>query len=342
MRVLIEAANATVAVEGSRIAEPTGAYERTIRLPDCELRPGLINAHDHLHRNHYGRLGAPPYANAYDWARDIQKRHAAEIARDRAMPRRQALLRGAWKNLLSGVTHVVHHDAWETDFEDNFPINVVKLSNADSLGMTRNFAPPENQPFALHVAEGADEAAADEIRTLAASGLLTRNLIAVHAVGVDADGVAKLRERGCAIVWCPSSNYFLFGRTAPEALLDEGTDILLGTDSLLTGAGTLLDELRLARHHISDARLLNAIGSLAADRLGLAAPALAPGASADLALFRRPVLEAELSDVMLVMVGGELRVLDPDIVSMLDVRGGQMLAWNNVRRWISEETRLYD
>ena len=55
---------------------------------------------------------------------------------------------------------------------------------------------------------------------------------------IDEDGVILLRRSGCAVIWCPSSNRFLFERSAPSALLAEGTDVLLGTDSLLTCDGT--------------------------------------------------------------------------------------------------------
>src|SRR5215813_13478264 len=106
MRLLIEAANTTIAVEDGTIVEPSGSFDRVIRVPDGEVRPGLINAHDHLHRNHYGRLGAPPYANAYEWGDDIQARCAEIIDRGRLIPRREALLVGAWKNIRAGVTTV--------------------------------------------------------------------------------------------------------------------------------------------------------------------------------------------------------------------------------------------
>ncbi|HWY15339.1 MAG TPA: hypothetical protein VNX86_09425 [Rhizomicrobium sp.] len=335
MRLLIEAANTTIAMEDGKIIEPSGKFDRIVRSSAGEVRPGLINAHDHLHRNHYGRLGAPPYANAHAWARDIQRRHAAEIARGHALPRREALLAGAWKNLLAGVTHVVHHDAWEGEFDVEFPVNVVRIANADSVATIPEAAPATDGPFALHVAEGVDRAAAEEVPTLDARGYLNGNLVAVHAVGPDADGIARLRACGCALVWCPTSNHFLFGRSAPSALLAEGMDVLLGSDSLLTGAGSLLDELRPARGVISDARLLDAVSALAARRLGMPAPSLAPGTPANLALFRRALLDAHIDDVELVMAGGELRVLDPELVASLKIRGGRMTVWRGTRRWIS-------
>jgi len=338
MRLLIEASNSAVAIENGRICELAGKFDCVVRSSG-EARPGLINSHDHLHRNHYGRLGAPPYCNAYEWAADIQGRYAKEIARGREVPRRAALLAGAWKNLLAGVTHVVHHDPWERDFDVDFPIHVVRIANADSIADLPQHLFPVDAPAALHVAEGVDESAAGEVRALDARGLLNRQLIAVHAVGVDADGVAKLCNAGSALAWCPTSNNFLFGRTAPVALL-ESVDVLLGSDSLLTGAGTLLDEMRAARGIIPDSRLLDAVGPLAARRLVIEAPSLAPGSPADLVLFRGTMLDATAEDVLLVMAAGELRVLAPDLVPLFGADGGQLIIWRGVRRWISEETAL--
>jgi len=338
MRLLIEASNGSVGVENGIIVEPRGEFDSVVHSPG-ELRPGLINAHDHLHRNHYGRLGAPPYANAHDWAGDIQVRYAAEIAQGRNVERRTALLTGAWKNLLAGVTHVVHHDAWERDFESGFPIRVVRIANADCVACLPECPFPAGLPFALHVAEGVDEIAAEEVRTLHACGVLNRHLMAVHAVGADAHGIAKLHDAGCAVVWCPTSNHFLFGQSAPLGLLEDA-DVLLGSDSLLTGAGTLLDEIQAARGKISDVRLLDAVGALAARRLGLGTPSLAPGSPADIVLFRRDILDATTEDVLLVIVAGEPRVLAPEHLSSLPTPDGRIITWRGVTRWISEETAI--
>jgi len=335
MRLLIEAANTTIAVDDGIIAEPSGSFDHVIRAPHGEVRPGLINAHDHLHRNHYGRLGAPPYANAYEWARDIQGRNRIEIARGRGLPRREALLFGARKNLLAGVTHVFHHDAWEPDFENGFPLDVIRLPFADSLGMTHPLPSRPKEPFAMHVAEGTDAGAAAEIRELDKRGFLRPDFLAVHAVGPDEDGVETLRRSGCAVIWCPSSNHFLFGRTAPRVLLADGVDVLLGTDSLLTGDGTILEELRIARGDMSDTRILDAVGSLAARRLGITPPSLDIGIRADLVVSDRPILESRLEDILLVMADGVVRVLEPDLAARIDPAGGQSFEAFGVRRWVN-------
>lgn len=318
MRIRIEAANTAIAVDEGVIVQPEGRVDVTLRIPDGEVRPGLINPHEHLHRNHYGRLGSPPYPNAYAWGRDIHAGHAAEIAAGRALPRREALLRGAWKNLFAGVTTVVHHDAWEADFERDFPLHVARVRTIHSLGFEPEIARAaaadrSDRPLSVHLAEGTDALSANEVHELDDLGLLDERLIAVHAVGPDAEGIARLRESGAAVCWCPTSNFFLLGRTAPAELLAPGIDVLVGSDSLLTADGDLLDELRAARALglVDDARLLDAVGATAARRLGIPPPSLAPGAPADLAVFRRPVLQASAHDVALVMVDGAVRLADP-------------------------------
>jgi len=340
MRLAIITRDAVVAVEGERIVEPEGGFDLVLDLPDAEVRPGLINAHDHLHRNHYGRLGRPPYRNAYDWARDIQARDADHIAQHRRVARRDALLAGAWKNLFAGVTTVVHHDAWEADFEDDFPIRAPRVRSADSLGMTPGLADLDGAaPFFLHLAEGTDRAAADEVRALADRGLLTDALTAVHGVGMDPEGVARFRESGAALAWCPTSNFFLFGRTAPDELLRGENDVLLGSDSRLTGDGDLLDELRCARRHgaLDDDRLEAAVGAVAARRLDLAPPSLEPGARADLIVLSRPLLEARAEDVVLVVVGGVVRVARPDLAPSLSrfAPEAEELRIGSVARWVN-------
>lgn len=318
MRYRIAAANASVGVEEGRIVADAGRFDFTFAIPDGELRPGLINAHDHLHRNHYGRLGDPPYANAYEWGRDIHARHELVIAAGRTLDRRAAMLIGVRKNLLAGVTTVAHHDRWEPDVLSSLPLHVARTRVVHSLGIpssadewTRGAA-----PLAMHLAEGVDAGAADEVRELARRGFLDESLLAVHVVGADADGIARLRASEGAIVWCPSSNLFLFGRTASPLLLAEGVDVLLGSDSRLTADGSLLDELRVARGRscLSDQRLEAAVGATAARRLGVPLPSLDVGARADLAVFRRPLLEARERDVAFVAVNGEPRVVDPALL----------------------------
>jgi cytosine/adenosine deaminase-related metal-dependent hydrolase len=163
---------------------------------------------------------------------------------------------------------------------------------------------------------------ADEARDAERLGLLGPRLLAVHVVGVDTDGVDRIVARGATVVWCPTSNEFLLGRTAPSDLLARAT-VLVGSDSLLSGAGTLLDELRRARATsvLDDSRLLAAVGTLAAERLALPAPRLVAGAPADFACFDAPVLDARAENVALVVIAGLPRLADPRFAPLFDHAG---------------------
>jgi cytosine/adenosine deaminase-related metal-dependent hydrolase len=324
------------------LCAPEGRFDIVLDCRDAEVRPGLINSHEHLHRNHYGRLGKPPYANAAHWAADIQHRYRRRIARGKKLARREAYLAGAWKNLFAGVTSLVHHDAWSDELE-GLPLRVVRIANDDSATMNLSLGADrrEGAPYAVHVAEGVDDSAAGEVAAIDQAGLLNRDLLAVHAVGPDADGVERLKASGAAIIWCPTSNHFLFGRTTPRALFGEATEVLLGSDSLLTGAGNLLDELTFARSQgrLHDRRLEQAVGETAARRLGLDAPVLEPGAPADFILIGAPLLEAHARDIRLVVAGGVARLAASEGARQLEAQGltGQPMTVAGVSRWTNSK-----
>jgi cytosine/adenosine deaminase-related metal-dependent hydrolase len=316
-------------IDAAQIGNGSAAGGPTFDVGAGELRPGLINAHDHLQLNHYPRLGDPPYADAYDWGRDIHDRYADAIARAGRLPRRDAFLFGALKNLMSGVTTVVHHDPWDDVLDAGFPIRVAPVRVVHSLGFERDLPNAMRgngrtaaRPISMHLAEGTNQAAADEIRECERHGLLD-DLLAVHVVGVDPDGIRRLRAAGAAVIACPTSNRFLLARTPPPGLFHSGIDVLLGSDALLTADGTLLDEARTAIRLglLSKAGVERAVGATAARRLKLAARDLGPGADADIVVLRRPLGEATPRDVALVLVQG-LPVFGDDVLAELFVYCG--------------------
>jgi cytosine/adenosine deaminase-related metal-dependent hydrolase len=282
-----------------------------LKLKDIDLRgylllPGRINAHDHLEFAVFPRLGRGPYVNAGAWAADIYKPDESPVRELRAIPRQTRLLWGAVRNLGAGVTTVVHHNPWEPIFDDpDFPIRVVKRFGwAHSLQFSpdvkkRFDATPASWPFIIHAAEGVDESARNEIDCLKAAGILRRRTVLVHAVGADAKGWNTISRSGAGVIWCPTSNQFLFGRTLSAAQLG-AVPVALGTDSPLTAAGDMIDEMRAAR----DA------GPFTASDIQTMVTA---GAARVLRIRQHPgdriVVRAVGQPPELVMVGGKIRLL---------------------------------
>jgi cytosine/adenosine deaminase-related metal-dependent hydrolase len=224
--------------------------------------PGLINAHDHLEFNLFPQLGRGPYPNAGEWARDIYHPERSPVREHLRVPKPVRLWWGALKNLLSGVTTVCHHNPYERDvFGADFPVRVVRrFSWAHSLEFEPDLAArfrkaPTGYPFLVHCAEGADAAARRELQALDALGALDERTAIVHGVGIDSAGVALMRRRRAALVWCPTSNLSMLGRTVSRAVLRSGIPMALSTDSALSAPVDLLDELAVARKYLPPARL---------------------------------------------------------------------------------------
>ncbi|MDL2716557.1 MAG: amidohydrolase family protein [Acidobacteriota bacterium] len=327
MRFRLEAGNATCVVADGKLWAPEEKADLTVNLGDAALMPGLVNAHDHLHRNHLPRIGEPPYTSAALWGADLHARFADDLARRHMLPLGDALLFGAFKNVLGGVTSVVHHDRWEPDFASGFPVNVARLPTLDGLRNLRDArdgtTPPATGPWAMHLAEGTSDSSSEEIEEAFSLGLLSPRLLAVHLVAARPSGIARLAAAGCAAVWCPTSNLFLYGATAPRALFEAELDVLLGTDALVSGSGTLLHEIGWARTlgFLSDARLVSAVTDTAARRLGLSPPSLDAGAPADVVALSAPLLEALPRDVALVVVGGRPVLADERHAPLFETAG---------------------
>ncbi|MFZ6011831.1 MAG: amidohydrolase family protein [Bacteroidota bacterium] len=225
--------------------------EHAIELPDHFIYPGLINAHDHLEMNLYPRLGSPPYQNYVQWANDIFKTAQHSYRAIEEVDIEDRLLWGGIKNLLAGVTTVVHHNPWHRILsEKKFPVQVVKISWAHSLEFEkkiRNCFPKKgNTPFVVHAAEGTDALAYTEISALDTLGLIQRNTTLVHAIAMSQADMNNIAQQQASIVWCPASNIFMFGKTADIPALKTNVRVALGSDSTMTGSPTLLHEIQFA------------------------------------------------------------------------------------------------
>ncbi len=242
------------------------------------MLPGLINAHDHLEFNLFPRLGKGPYESAAEWATDIHARFAEPIREVLSVPREDRLIWGGLRNLSCGVTTVCHHNPWEPLFDNGFPVRVVRrVSWAHSLDFSQDLAErhgscPATRPFIFHAGEAVNGAGREEMTALARLGLFAPNSVMVHAVALDEESLALALGNGCAVIWCPSSNLFILGKTLSGGVLASGLRVALGTDSGLSAEGDMLDELRIAREisGLDEERLYGMVTTAAAGVLRLA------------------------------------------------------------------------
>jgi cytosine/adenosine deaminase-related metal-dependent hydrolase len=326
-----------------------------VSLEGYLLLPGLINAHDHLEFALFPRLGKGSYNNFLEWVDDIYHPDASPVAEHRRVPREVRLWWGGIRNLLCGVTTVCHHNPFEPEtFTNAFPVRVLRAYGwAHSVPLDSEFAQkkratPVDQPFFIHLCEGIDDRARYEIYRLHREGALDSNTVIVHGLGMDAKGRAVLRASQAALVWCPSSNLFLFGRTFSFDELRKFPRVALGSDSPITSAGDLLDEIRCAHHLLraSPAELYQYVTRRSANILRLpdGEGNIRAGAVADLVAVRDTGLSpaetlATLSyrEIELVLLAGRVQLASSELKNRLPddaVKDLQALSVEGAVRWV--------
>jgi len=223
-----------------------GQITEIIDLKDYFVYPGLTNWHDHLEMNLYPKLGTPPYKNYTEWMGDIYKPKESPLKEIESTDKDYRLIWGGLKNLISGVTTVYHHNpSRRVNRKKSFPVYVPDIEWAHSLAVDKKFRYRKDKPFIIHAGEGIDDLAGGETKRLEELDLLHKNTFIVHGISADADLV---NSRDASLIWCPSSNLYMFNKTAPVKSFKK---VFLGTDSTLTGSPTLLDEMRVASQYIS-------------------------------------------------------------------------------------------
>jgi len=226
----------------------------TGQLGDVIVFPGLVNSHDHLEFNCYAPTGMPPYADFVGWARDVQAAREV-LASVEAIPLALRRRFGLLKNLLWGVTAVADHGGGAAEADD--PVRVLtpyKDLHSPEFGRWRSWL-GGSSPVVMHLAEGITPASRRRALRYLRWNLLRRPVAGVHGVALRGRDFAKLS----ALIWCPASNHFLFGRTADAVEAARRTTLLFGTDSTLSAPGTLWDHLRQARETLEDSQLLAAL-----------------------------------------------------------------------------------
>lgn len=330
-------------IRQGRIGATVDRRAYRIDLRDHVIFPGLINAHEHLGVNAVPPLATgAPFGNSYAWI-DAFQSHFGEpqVSAALQVPKPLRLRHGGLKNLLAGTTCVAHHDYWHAALDEaDFPVGVLRdYGWSYMLGWPR-YGPPVRDSFAatapdcpwmIHLAEGTDTTAEAELTQLDQLGCLAANTVLVHGVGLRAQDIDRVIACGAAVIWCPTSNHNLLGRSLdPQRLLSAGR-LALGSDSRLSGARDLLAELRdvMERGGLDDTQALELVTTRAARILRLAdRGTLAPGAQADLVIVAdrgggtaANLVGIERNQIRAVVRSGVPRIADPDFAHWFAAAG---------------------
>jgi cytosine/adenosine deaminase-related metal-dependent hydrolase len=268
----LEEAGADLVVVAPQVRERTEAGGAAAGATEIDLAgrlvlPGLVNAHDHLDFSVFPPLGRPPYASVYDWSADVAGgANDPDAQAALAVPEVDRLFLGGVRNLLTGVTGVVHHGPFHRSLSrPDFPVQVQeRYQFAHSPGLTpalrRTYRSTDRRiPWFVHVAEGVDERVRGELAALVEANVLRHNTVIVHGVALGEEDARRLAEAEACVVWCPESNRHLYGATAAIGLLQAaGVRIALGSDSPVSGVRDPLSNLAAARREgvMTDAALV--------------------------------------------------------------------------------------
>jgi len=237
---------------------------------DLIAYPPFINSHDHLISNWYPKAGdGKPYDNVSKWV--VEMRNTPPfLERNKVwindgsfdLTKGNAKLiteLGIYKNLFSGCVVVQDHISKQKDeyYKDN-PITIIKdYSQCHSLEMGNWWGGDDpitewqktqgKMPFIVHLGEGTDQAAKRCFPTLEKMNLLQPNTMIIHGIALSHAELKKCAKNGTTICWCPESNFFLIGQTLDiKSCMEFGVNVVLGTDSTMSGGINLLSEIKYA------------------------------------------------------------------------------------------------
>jgi cytosine/adenosine deaminase-related metal-dependent hydrolase len=337
-----------IVVDGRKIREVTAdarSAEHEIVFGDAIAFPGLINSHDHLEFDAYEQLDGGPYSDYVEWAEVIRSRHASRIAAVESIPRQMRVRMGIAKNLICGVTSVAHHGPKaECAAAPIAVIGGTRSIHSPRLEGVRGLLTLDRRTVVVHVGEGIHDDSEHEIDEFLRWNIWRKRLIGVHAIAMRSDQA----QRFSAIVWCPVSNEFLYGKTASISNLKHHVPVLFGTDSTITASWNIWNHLRRARelHQLNDDELIAAITTRAAKVWRLRDHgSIVAGAVADLVIARKrredqcaAFFAINPEDILLVMKGGEVILVDASFGQYWQEGSARFpLVVNDVEKFVIED-----
>ncbi|EKJ85313.1 cytosine/adenosine deaminase-related metal-dependent hydrolase [Leptospira meyeri] len=314
-------------VEGEKISQidsnlPPNNGSVTIPLKGKKVYPGFVNSHDHLLASYLPKVGGNEKHQSWLSYDNLYKSSGVFAERQQIDPEILYYL-GAYKNLFAGVTtvfdHIPHHV--QNPFRGILPVKLISdYTLAHSIGnyslgwgegpaLEYRMAEHAGLPFVTHLAEGLDDDSKQSLRLLEKMDALGGHSVLVHCLPFGPKEVEKILEKGASVVWCPTSNLHIFGKTTNIKLfLDMGVNVCLGTDYSPSGAVNLLEELKTAKsiyfglygEELAETTLLKMVTENPRKAFRLGNPdALMPGLSADLLIINddKKASEVNLSEL---------------------------------------------
>lgn len=308
------------------VGRPSLLDSREVELAGRVLLPGLVNAHDHLDLSPFPPLGAPPYANLYDWTDAVAEAYG-ELRDALHVPLVDRLFLGGLRNLLAGVTAVAHHGPYHRSLgRADFPLRVLeRYQFAHSPRLTPSLrklyrSSDRRIPWFVHAGEGTDAESRGELELLAAANVLRQNTVVVHGLAFGAADAARLAAARACVVWQPEAARRLYATgTDVASLRAAGVRLGLGSDSAAAGARDALSNLAAARREgvLSDTELLALATRGGGEVARLPVGALEPLAPADFVVVDalERFLEGERRAIALVVSAGRALYGTPELMA---------------------------
>ena len=226
-----------------------------------------------------------------------------------------------YKNLLAGITTVVHHgtrlnitNPVLNIYQEPQSLHSVKFEKRWKWKLNNPLL--KNKACVIHTGEGTDQQSSEEINHLLDFNLLNRKLVAVHGVAMNVLQAKKF----IGLIWCPESNRVLLNKHARIKDLKAHTPLLFGTDSTLTGNWNLWHHLRFARtlHQVDDAELFEMITRAPAKIWNLNNGELKTDKDADIVIVKKKngiptwdeVFKTNPEDILMIIHRGRIKMYD--------------------------------